>query len=287
MNKAYGGGIGMKRVELHTHSTWSDGSVAAAEIVRLAKLAGLDAVSVTDHDTMEGQEEALEEGMRQSIPVVSGVEISCWDPADKKKIHILGYCVKDQQMVTDNCRKILDERDRKNKESLELVRKAGYNIDLNDCSRYEGKNQILYRQHIMNALVDKGYSQGIFGDVFNSLFGKGGAAVVKYDYMPVKEGVRLIKEAGGYAVLAHPFHYHSMDKVPDLVSWGLDGIECWHYSQTPEMSEEVKDVAQKLGLFLTGGTDWHGFYCKASVPLGWIRVMLPEDHELLTGLAWS
>ena len=246
------------RADLHIHSVWSDGSLSVPEIVRFAKALGLDALSVPDHDTMAGQKEALEEGERQGIRIISGVEVSALDGETGRKVHILGYKVKDTEGLTRACFPYLEDRGRANREAGKRIRAAGYPVEDEEFLAYAGKTGILYRQHLMHALADRGYTKTIYGPLYTKLFGPGGFAAVKSNYMAAEEAVRLIKDCGGYPVLAHPFMYDSLELVPKLVKQGLAGIECQHHTQTPERERLVREKARQDGLFLTGGREFHG-----------------------------
>ncbi|MDR1514162.1 MAG: PHP domain-containing protein [Synergistaceae bacterium] len=270
------------KVDLHLHSSWSDGSMRIQQIVKLAKLIGLDAISITDHDTMANMRAVTAEGERQNLRVLPGVEISAFNPNTGRKVHILGYLVEDALTLTDACRPYLGARHRANLLALERVRAAGYPIDEDDVSLYIGEGGILHRQHTMHALADRGYTPTIYGDLYDRLYGPDGIAVVKSDYMPAMDAVRLIKETGGFAVLAHPFQYDSMEYLPTLVSSGLNGIECWHHTQTPERQDAVKAAAGKYGLFLTGGSDWHGLYSEKTIPPGALDIRLTGNHPLMS-----
>jgi predicted metal-dependent phosphoesterase TrpH len=135
----------------------------------------------------------------------------------------------------------------------------------------------------MHALVDRCYSPTIYGCLYTELFGSGGLAVTKATYITAKEAVKLILDCGGTAVLAHPFQYDSMDYLPQLVTWGITGIEYQHHTQTPERQEKVKSAAIKFNIFLTGGSDFHGFYSEKTMPLGSNKTELDANHPLLQG----
>jgi predicted metal-dependent phosphoesterase TrpH len=166
------------------------------------------------------------------------------------------------------CLPYLEDRHRANSEAAALVKQAGFPLEHEDVAEYAGKGGILYRQHIMHALADRGYTMAIYGPLYDRLFGPGGIAVVKSHYIPVEEAVRLVRDCGGKAVLAHPFQYDSLGLLPELVRWGLAGIECRHPTQTPERQRQVTEKAEQYGLFLTGGSDFHGLYSEKPVPLG-------------------
>jgi predicted metal-dependent phosphoesterase TrpH len=251
--------------DLHIHSTWSDGSLSIARIVKTARALKLAAISVTDHDTMAGQEEAGEEGKKQGLEIIPGIEVSAFDPETGRKVHLLGYRLADQGTVETACRPYREDRHRANREALSLIHTAGYCVDEEDLAAYIGKGGVLYRQHIMHALADRGYTTTIYGPLYRRLFGPGGIAVVKSPYMPAEEAVRLIVDCGGTAVLAHPFQYDSMGLLTKLVAWGLGGIECWHHTQTPEREQQVQEKAEQYDLFLTGGSDFHGLYSETPI----------------------
>jgi predicted metal-dependent phosphoesterase TrpH len=256
------------KADLHIHSDWSDGSMSIPRIVKTAKALGLAAISITDHDTTGGWEEAKAEGAKRGLEIIPGIEVSAVDPDTGRKVHILGYGMTDPGTVETACRPYLEDRRWASLEALPLIRAAGYPLDEADLLPYTGKGGIPYRQHIMHALADRGYSTSIYGPLYRELFGPGGAAMVKGHYMPVEEAVRLIVNCGGKAVLAHPFQYDSIGLLPRLVKWGLRGIECWHHTQTPEREHLVREQAEHHGLFLTGGSDFHGLYAEQPLPPG-------------------
>ena len=269
------------KVDLHLHSTWSDGSMNIPQLVSFAKVLGIDAISITDHDTMAGQAEALEEGKKQGLRVIPGVEISAFNPETGRKAHILGYHVKDSKGLDSACRPYLEARHQKNLGSISRIAQAGYPISRKDVEEYASLDGTVYRQHIMHALVDRGYAPAIYGPLYTKLFGPGGLATVKATYISAEEALRIIHDCGGFAVLAHPFQYDSMDLIPQLAEWGLSGIECQHHTQTPERQEAVIRIAGEYNLFLSGGSDFHGFYSEKTLPIGSLEMDLPENHPLL------
>ncbi|MDR1909424.1 MAG: PHP domain-containing protein [Spirochaetaceae bacterium] len=267
------------KVDLHVHSHWSDGSLPVAEIVTSAKRLGLERIAITDHDTLAGQEEALAEGERQGVSVIPGIEVSALDPGTGRKVHILGYGIRDAETVNRTCLPYLQDRSRANYEAAALAEQAGYPTD-GALASYAGRQGILYRPHIMHALMDRGYESSVYGPLYARLFGPGGLAVVKSRYMSAEEAVRLVCDCGGYAVLAHPFYYDSLGLLPSLVRWGLSGIEALHPTQGPERQRLVREQAEAHGIFLTGGSDFHGLYSEDPVPLGGMAVEIPADHPL-------
>lgn len=265
------------KADLHLHSAWSDGSLSVSRLIRLAKALGLNAVAVTDHDTMAGQEEALEEGKKEGLVVIPGVEISAFNPETGRKAHILGYQVRDMEGLTQACLPWLRARHEKNMESLDLIIKAGYPLCREEVTEYAALDGTVYRQHIMHALADRGYSSAIYGPLYTRLFGPGGLALVTARYMNAEEAARLIRDCGGLAVLAHPFQYDTMGFLPRLVELGLSGIEYKHPTQTPERQRTVQEAARRYGLFLSGGSDFHGLYSERPVPPGAMDAELPAE----------
>ena len=269
------------KVDLHLHSNWSDGSLGIHQLVRFAKTLGLNAISITDHDTMAGQAEALAEGKKQELLIIPGVEISAYNPETGRKTHILGFNVRDMEALDQACLPFLKARHLKNLQSVDLVAAAGYPLNQNDVKEYASLDGTVYRQHIMHALVDRGYATAIYGPLYAKLFGPGGLAATKALYMNAEEAIRLIRDCGGLAVLAHPFQYDSMDYIPRLVELGLEGIEYHHHTQTPEREKAAIEAAKRYGLFLSGGSDFHGFYSEKALELGCTGTELTVDHPLL------
>lgn len=263
------------------HSCWSDGSLTVPQLMKLGKKLGLSVMAVTDHDTMEGQEEVREEGKRQGIRTVNGLEISAWNPETGRKVHILGYNIQDERAVTIALRPYLLERHEAAKRAIRCAALAGYAIDEEDVLPYAGREKILYKQHIMHALADRGYTTSIYGNLYQKLFGKNGIAVIRGRYIPVFEAVRLVRECGGMPVLAHPYQYDSMDLVPQLLKYGLKGMEYSHPTQTGGRKIRVEETAMAFGLFLTGGSDAHGLYTETPAPPGTPEFSLDERHPLL------
>lgn len=269
------------KADLHMHSTWSDGSMGIKEIVKTAKRIGLQVISITDHDSMSGQAKVMECGEKYGIITIPGIEISSYNPENGKKVHILGYHIQNQKMVNETLLPYLKERNNATLKALEIIIQAGYPIELDDVTCRVGKGDILYRQHIMHALMERGYTNSIYGDLYQKLFGKEGIAMVKSPYIPVKEAVELVLEAGGIPVLAHPFQYDTFELLPKLKGWGIQGVEYKHHTQTKEREAAVLKAAEELGLFVTGGSDCHGMYSEKPCPYGGTGYEMEKNHPLL------
>lgn len=252
--------------DLHCHSKVSDGSLTIVEIVGLAKRMGINALAIADHDTVNGLEEAEEECKKQGLKNIPAIEISGYDYKRDKKAHILGYMMDRPQDVGAACRPIVEQREEVSKWIVDRLIHEGYPITWEFVLKISSGSTNVYKQHIMHALMEYGYAASIHDDLYKKLFAKpknglsGGIVYREIEYMDVKEAVKVIKEAGGIAVLAHPVGYGNIELIPELVEIGLDGLEAWHPSHNKSAVEEVIKCAKEYQLILTGGSDFHGMY---------------------------
>ncbi len=255
--------------DLHCHSKISDGSMGIEEILALAKRRGVAAISITDHDAVVGSTRACIIGKRLGIEVIHGVEMSAYDYTRKRKVHILGYLCDCPDRLEGACLQINNAR---RVAANEMTRKVlrYYPIVPDTIIRHAAGSTNVFKQHIMHALVEAGYADEIFGDVFHKLFSSnGGCAFVPVQYPDVREIIHLIHSAGGVAIMAHPYVYDSVDLMHELATEGmLDGIEVWHPSNDEERINSLKSFAEENGLLMTGGTDFHGMYTDPLRPLG-------------------
>lgn len=255
--------------DLHCHTCSSDGSDPAGEVVLMAKLRGLSAVAVTDHDTFSGVGEAVSCGEKYGIRVIPGAEFSSTDAATGRKAHILCYLCSNPDRLDDLCRATCEARRKAGEAMLEKVM-ALYPISAEMVLSRAGRSASLFKQHIMHALIDAGYAHEFFGDVFHQLFSaKGGKAYVKVEYPEVHDVIEQIHRAGGLAVLAHPGEYDSYALLDSLsVSRLIDGVEVRHPRSKEGDEQRFARIARENGLLMTGGTDFHGMYCKNPMPVG-------------------
>lgn len=262
--------------DLHCHSKISDGSMGIDELLALAKRRGVAALSITDHDAVVGSTRACIVGKRMGIEVIHGVEMSAYDYLRNRKVHILGYLCDNPDLLAGACLRINNAR---RSAATEMTRKVlrYYPIIPETITRHASGSTNVFKQHIMHALMEAGFADSFFGDVFRKLFSRnGGCAYVPIEYPDVREIVQLIRSAGGIAVLAHPFVYDSIELMEELASEGLlDGIEVWHPSNNEERTNQLKLFADKHNLLTTGGTDFHGIYTDPLRPLG--SCGAPED----------
>ncbi|GIP39800.1 PHP-like protein [Paenibacillus sp. J31TS4] len=245
--------------DLHTHTTASDGTQPPAENVRLAKEAGLAAIGITDHDTVAGIQEAVEEGEKLGIKVVPGVEIST--VAGGQDIHVLGYGIDERDPVfLDRLRQLRDVRETRNEMMIARLNELGLAVTMEEVLAGVSKtrpDETIGRPHIAQALIAKGYVSSM-EEAFERYLGKTGVAYVNPPRIHPSEAIRWIHEAGGTAVLAHPGLYHDDPLVDELIGEGLDGIEAYHSDHTPEDEAKYASLANRHGLLVTAGSDYHG-----------------------------
>lgn len=262
--------------DLHCHTKISDGSTAIDELVILAKNKGLGTIAVTDHDTFGGAKRAKVFGDKFGVTVITGTEISAYDYTRKRKVHLLCYLPKNTDRLTGMLRKTNYNRKQAMSVSVQKVLRA-YPIPYDMILRRTAGSTGVYKQHIMQALMDAGYTDEMFGDVFKKLFdSRFGLAKSSFEYPDVFDALRLIKEAGGISVLAHPAVYDSYDLMFELIEKGLDGIEVWYPRANPNDDVLLANVAQQHNLIKTGGTDFHGVNSSSVNPIG--TCTTPDDE---------
>ncbi|MCL2807991.1 MAG: PHP domain-containing protein [Coriobacteriia bacterium] len=277
------------KADLHVHSTVSDGSDSIDELIILAEQRGLDAIAITDHDTVSHMAQIVQlskVGKRRSrvdespqapystglsslthlfsplspsdskLRVLGGVEMSSVHRPTNTGAHILGYHIVKPWLITALAQPLLEARHLNSMKQVERLQKLGYDIDVNKLARAD--NKYLYKQHIMDWLVNTGQALDMFGGFYQEVFKRGGPCDFDIEYIDVFDSVCAIKEAGGLAVLAHPGKQQNFLLIKELVKVGLDGIELNHHSHSAKDKSIIEQCAAEYGLFLTGGSDYHG-----------------------------
>lgn len=242
-------------VDLHLHSTWSDGSSTPTEVVERAAGLGLEVISLTDHDSVEGVEEAISAGQRLGVEVVAGAELSAHE--DKRDIHILAYFVDTTHEPLRAClRMYRDERQNRAARIVKKLNSMGVRITFEQVvAKAEGG--AIGRPHVADVLVEEGFCFSS-NEAFKKYLGYGKPAYRGKYVMAPSEAVEVIHEAGGIAVIAHPVLYGDDDLLPGLVAAGMDGIEVFHIRHNAGHVERYGTFAREHGLLISGGSDCHG-----------------------------
>jgi predicted metal-dependent phosphoesterase TrpH len=279
----------MALVDLHTHSSASDGSYPPAALVRLAQEQGLRALALTDHDTTEGLAEALRAGRELGVEVIPGVEISAQFSDDT--MHILGLFIDYQNGRLEERLAVLQRaRKERNPQILEKLCRLGLPITMAQVERISGGGQ-MGRPHIARALMESGFVKTV-QEAFDIYLRKGGRAYVeKFRFSP-QEALDMIREARGIPVLAHPFTLGLKSPgalqqlLQELMAWGLAGLEVFYADHTPEQEALYLKLARQLNLLVTGGSDFHGLN-KPEISLGRIPSQEKLTYSLVEALkAW-
>jgi len=255
-------------LDLHTHTTASDGTLKPKELIQKAQTIGLEVLAITDHDTISGFDELDSVVEETDITVIKGVEISADYPTDS--LHILGYNIKDSLRVAHVLNELIEYRNKRNEIILEKMNQFGFKATMEEIKKI-AKGKAIGRPHFARLMVEKGYVQTI-DEAFRNYLKDGGPLFVEKKRLKPQEAIELIKEAGGIAILAHPYQvlkdglpYPIADGVENLesfirylISKGLDGIEAYYSTHLPKQTEELLSIAKKYDLLITAGSDFHG-----------------------------
>jgi len=262
-------------IDLHIHSTASDGSLTPAEIIDTASESGITALSLTDHDTIDGVKQILARGVQNGPAFLTGVEISCSLPPGCKgedSLHILGYGFDaHNRRLNHTLEQLKQARADRNPKIIQKLNDLGYDIRLEEVERLSTSGQT-GRPHIARVMVEKQIADS-FGHAFDEFLAKGRPAYVDKFRLSCNEAVHAVHEAGGVAVLAHPGLIEPERKetvetlINELASLGLDGIEVYYPEHSENQVEHLEGIAERLDLLVTGGTDFHGSF-KQGVCMG-------------------
>lgn len=278
-------------IDLHLHSTNSDGSETPEKLVLLGKRTGLTAMALTDHDNMDGVPDFLDACRTHGMTGIAGVEMSVAIEEGHGSLHILGYGVNpDHPSVVENLGRVLDGRAWRNERILEKLNGLGLELEWAEVQACAGED-VVGRPHFAQALIDRGYLSSV-SEAFDRYLAKGRPAYVDRYRLYPEEGIRMIREAGGLAVIAHPFSWEEDASVLEtgllkLKAAGLTGIEAIYPGYKPEQTIALLRMAKKLNLLTTGGTDYHGL-AKPEIALGkgFGSLCVPDEYlpPLLTAL---
>ena len=249
-----------ERYDLHTHTTYSDGTFTVEELLKRAKYIGLKGIAITDHDTMEGISEGKLIANELGLEFIPGIEFSC--SYEGYEIHILGYFLNEKSpKLTSKLIELKQARKERNEKIVKKLNNLGLKITMEEIEK-EATGAIVSRAHICNVMMNKGfvYSKG---EAFKQYLGRNGVAYVEKGSSDPIEIIKLIKECEGISALAHPSlvsnSREKTEKILDiLIEAGLNGLEVEYSSYTPKEVKYYRKLATEKGLLKVGGSDFHG-----------------------------
>jgi predicted metal-dependent phosphoesterase TrpH len=246
-----------KWIDLHLHSTYSDGRHSPTELVDVAVKQNLAAISITDHDSLDGFRELSEAAIGPRIEFISGIELSCVH--NGRDLHVLGYGVDvDDNSFQSMLVQFRDSRELRGIRIVEKLKEMNIRIDTQTLLQKAGKGA-LGRPHIAEALVDGGYVKD-YAEAFDRFIGEDCPAYVEKFKMTPRDAVGYIHASGGLAFVAHAGYYiEDRDAFYELLEGGFDGIEIFHPKHTNSVVKTLSRIANEYGLLVSGGSDFHGF----------------------------
>ena len=263
-------------VDLHIHTNYSDGAFSPAEVVGRAKKINLAAISITDHDSVDGIDEGLRAAQGSDIEIIPGIELSSSSTDSGGQItemHILGYYIDYKSEKLNEALSVFRKaRLERAYEILKKLKENGVNLKDESFLKNVGKKSI-GRMHFAKAMTDEGFS-GSIQDAFQRYLAINKPAYVPKYAMTAEEAINLVLSVGGIPVMAHPYYIHYTDKAmfKSLIGSGLKGIEAWHSKHPESAVRKFLALAEEFNLIATGGSDCHGAYKNAPPLIGRIKV---------------
>ena len=243
-----------KRINLHLHTNVSDGALTPARLVKRAQEIGLDLISITDHDTADAYKQLPTSLL--PLRIFPGMEVSSLHQGNDVHILAYGFDFNNAPLIELTEMYLIGRRERAIK-MIELLAGLGIDIDLQDVVAVSGSRELIVRPHIAQVLVSKGHCQ-TKNEAFEKYIGNFKPAYVAKPEVSVAEAVKVIHGAGGFAVIAHPGKLAKVSYIDEFIAMGIDGLEVWHPDHYQWEIENFISIAQKNGLYMTGGSDFHG-----------------------------
>ncbi|XXF75748.1 PHP domain-containing protein [Myxococcaceae bacterium GXIMD 01537] len=269
-------------IDLHSHTTASDGQHAPRELLTLAASAGVTVLAVTDHDTVAGLAEAAEAARKRGVELVPGIEVSAFTL--RKEVHILGHFVRpDDEDLARFSTRLREEREQRMEAMVAKMKHLGFPVTMRHVRDVAGEAQ-LGRPHLARVLVNQGWCVDV-KHAFDRFLGAGRPAHVDRFKLDGADAIRLIRQAGGTATLAHPgASKMERHEIQALAKAGLAGLEVQHGDHNPQMRDKYRAIAREFDLVPTAGSDYHGPAVTPDMRLGSVG-MPPEDFARLRARA--
>lgn len=249
----------MKKIDLHSHTYFSDGLYSPREVMLMAKAKGITHLAITDHDTYYHVKKARKTAHEVGLTLINGIELSCYNFDKGKKVHIVGLFLNND---APNCEKlgnkVLEGRNNYHKKMIDVLEKHGYFIKFEDAQSFSKSNTV-FKMHLYQAILEK-YPEVNF-EVYKKIFFKKDTRDVdlEMNYCSVKEGIEAIIADGGIPILAHPSLYDSFEDVNEYIGYGLQGIEVSHPDMNENDCKQAYRIAEENNLYVSGGSDFHMF----------------------------
>ena len=241
-------------VDLHTHSTASDGTLAPEGVIEAAKRCGLTALALTDHDTIDGVHAARAEGDRLGVRVIAGVELSAFQ--DEHEVHLLALHLTHLEALEKRLSELRASRYTRAQKIVEKLNALGIPLTLDEVLQ-QSNGGAVGRPHVARALIARGAVHD-FRDAFVKYLGNAGSAFVAKEHFSIEDAIAIAHEAGALAIWAHPGDGGRRERLERLIAAGLDGLEIRHPSHSSEDIKRLQALADFFNLVPSGGSDWHG-----------------------------
>ena len=258
------------KTDLHIHTVQSDGGCTPEQIFSFARSAEISCVAITDHDRIPPFEQYRTLSRQYGVHVLPGTEVSAYDYRRGRRVHILAYGKPEgTPALAEICRCVSKRRQAAAEEMVRLVMQR-YPITMEDVRYAARESNSIFKQHIMQTLMQAGYATELYGPLWQELFHHThGSCLRNFVQLDVWEVLETLHGAGYLCVMAHPFTYNGIEILQELTAAGqLDGIEVWQSKTTAEQERFLQDFAQEHGLIPTGGSDFHGMFSSRVSPMG-------------------
>ncbi|MBE9909888.1 MULTISPECIES: PHP domain-containing protein [Enterococcus] len=246
------------KADLHVHSYFSDGSSSPEELLKLALNHHMNILSVVDQDTSAGLAHIRQVFAPSPINFIEGIEVTAYDFKRRQQVHILGYNLLNYQYIEQLCEPLRAARTRNTLRQLRRIQTEGFRIKEEQVRQFAKQATALYKQHIMSALIKAGYDTSIDGHLYRKLFKYNDFGQEEAEMIDVYEVIQAIKLGGGMSVVAHPGKLDSFELIPELASFGIDGIEKYHPEHSLKDQRKVQELIDRFNIHCFGGSDFKG-----------------------------